>query len=71
MRWPWQRRTALPGSLQWARDVVAGIPARDLPGSALTFAESALRTRNPERQAQHWAKFRAAIERWEQEAGER
>lgn len=56
-----------PGSVAWARRIVDTIPASELVNHAETFAEQALRTTNPERRAQHWAKFRAAMARLDEE----
>lgn len=58
-----REESAEPGSQVWARRIVASIPERDLPSSAVTFAESALRTRDAKKRAMHFAKFRAAMDR--------
>lgn len=60
IRWPWQRR---PATLDWAREVVAKIPAEDLTSHILSFAEGMARDRNPVKVAQHRAKLVAACER--------
>lgn len=63
--WPFKRK---PKTAEWAREIAATIPQQDLVNHAETFADCAIRDRNPQRRAMHLAKFRATMRRLEIEA---